>query len=125
MSVKDIAETELDSSNRRSELNPVTRFMLLILLALSLASGSSPAFAGRSGDCRMTGATHQMPMDHEKMGCCTPDCAVTCPPAMLPVSDMDMDQPPASATLPVMALAEAFHSLNPAAIDPPPRTSFS
>ena len=103
----------------------MTRLLLAILLMLSLAIGSSPTFAAQAGDCRRAGATRQMPMDHEKMGCCTPDCAVTCPPAMLPASDEGVGQPPSGDALRSIALAEAFHSFNPAALDPPPRTAIS
>ena len=97
------------------------RLILAILLALSLV-GSGPAFAGPSSDCPMA---RSMPMgDHQKMGCCTPDCAVAAPSAVLPVADIGVPDLPESP-VPALAPASALHSVSPAAADPPPRTTIS
>ena len=97
------------------------RLLIAILVVLSLV-GSGPAFAESSRDCAMAGS---MPMgDHQKMGCCTPDCAVAAPSAVLPVAEVGvLDLPEAPA--PALAPAAALHSINPAATDPPPRTFIS
>ena len=119
-------------SFNRPSLDGVTRFLLAMLLAFSMAV-SGPAFAAPTHDCPMGAAASEMampagmstssgmPMPHERMGCCTSDCALVSPPAMVPtdevmVSTMDLEAIP--AVTPVLV---ALRSFNPAAADPPPR----
>lgn len=105
-------------------LEGVMRFLLSILLAISMAGASGPAFAGPSADCPMAHMAGGM-TDHGKMGCCPPECAVTCPSAVLatPAIELPMIEPsPIAVTVPAMGVMRSF---NPAATDPPPRTSNS
>jgi hypothetical protein len=101
------------------------KLLLCILLAISMAGTSGPAFAGPSADC----AIAQMPggmADHGKMGCCPPECAVTCPPAVLATPAFNL--PPAvepSCVEEHLAAMALWRSFNPAAADPPPRTIIS
>jgi len=61
-------------------------------------------------------------MDHEQMGCCTPECAVTCPPAVLGAGEIGVPETLAD-TLPTSDLfPDALHSFDPGTIDPPPRS---
>jgi len=63
--------------------------------------------------------------NHDKMGCCGSDCAVTCPPAMLAADPVELATiaPPSA---PAAALpANLLPSVSPLTIDPPPRTSIS
>lgn len=103
----------------------VTRFVLAILLALSLASATGPAFAGLSAHCPM--AVSGM-ADHEDMGCCTPDCApdcaLACPGAVVPSADA-MAAEPQGRQGAMMPPIEVLPSRGPAAADPPPRTTIS
>lgn len=104
------------------------RLFALIVLALSLAVASGPAFAVPKADCPMT-ASHQMPGHDDDMDCCqatcAPDCATMCPGAVMPL--------PERAAAPVdhlddqlaMRPADALHSADLSAADPPPRTIFS
>jgi hypothetical protein len=102
----------------------VTRLLLAILLAISMAGTSGPAFAGPGTDCPMAHMSGGM-SDHGKMGCCPPECAVTCPPAMLAAVVVDLpviETPPIAVAMPAIGMPRSF---NPAAVDPPPRTSNS
>ena len=102
----------------------MTRLLLALLLAISMAAASGPAFAGPAAACPMA----QMPGgmgDHGKMGCCPRECAVTCPTAMLAAIAVDLpviEPSPLPVAVPAMELPRSF---NPAAIDPPPRTTDS
>jgi len=102
-------------------LRAVTRFLLAILLAISMAATSGPAFAAPAADCPMGGGM----VDHSKMGCCPPICAVTCLPAVL--DDAAVDVPTVEpSSIPATALAPvALPSVTPAATDPPPRITLS
>lgn len=103
----------------------MTRFVLAILLALSLASATGPALAGLSAHCPMAVSGTA---DHEEMGCCTPDCApdcaLVCPGAVVPsavgVTAEPQDRQPA-----MMRPIEVLPSRGPGANDPPPRTTIS
>lgn len=98
------------------------RLFLLIWLALSLAAAPGPAFAAPAPDCGM--ASSDM-ADHQKMGCCTPDCALASPAAAVLPSDLAFPAVDPQPRLTAAAPTEALPSVNPAATDPPPRTSFS
>ncbi|TFI59763.1 hypothetical protein E2493_02680 [Sphingomonas parva] len=100
------------------------RLLLAILVALSLIGSPSVAVAAAP----LTPCT--MPMDqqdggshHDKMDCCTPNCAAPAAPALLP--------PETAGDAPVaFARADLWHkdapglpSFNPPSIDHPPRRS--
>lgn len=105
-------------------LQSVTRLLLVILLAISMVASSGPAFAGPAADCQMSHMSGGMG-DHGKMGCCPPECAVTCPPAMLPAVALDLPVIGPSPLPVAMPWLDALRSFNPAAVDPPPRTILS
>ena len=97
------------------------KLILAFVIALSLVGNPGQAQAAPSASCTMPGADTGSAADHEKMGCCTPDCATPCPPALLPSGVLD------AAPLELAALAiwlpghTGLTSSNPAAADPPPR----
>jgi hypothetical protein len=103
----------------------MTRLILAILLALSLASATGPALAGTAAHCpmAMTGAG-----DHQDMGCCTPDCApdcaLVCPGAVVP-SAGGVAAEPQDRQSAAMRPVEMLPSRGPGAADPPPRTTIS
>ena len=103
----------------------VTRFILAILLAFSLASATGPALAGLSAHCPM--AVSGM-ADHEDMGCCTPDCApecaLVCPGAVVP-SAGEVAGEPQDRQSAAMRPVGMPPSRGPGAADPPPRTTNS
>lgn len=102
----------------------VMRLLLAILLAFSLATASGPAFAVPAADCPMTKAPGGM-ANHDKMGCCGSDCAVTCPPAMLAAEPIDLATvEPSSAPAEVLP-PNFLPSVGPVTTDPPPRTGTS
>ena len=103
------------------------RLLALIVLALSLAVASGPAFATTVHDCPMT-ESQPMPVNHEDMGCCemtcAPDCAVVCPAAVEP--SLGGDLTPANVGEKLLARpADALRSAFLTGADPPPRTTFS
>jgi len=94
---------------------------LAILLAISMAATSGPAFAAPAADCPMGGGMG----DHGKMGCCPPTCATTCLSAVLDAAAVDI---PAIEPRSIPATASAvvaLPSVTPTATDPPPRTILS
>lgn len=108
----------------RCILSSCARFMrliLAILIALSLATSPGPAFSAPSAGCSMPGAESGMAPDHEEMGCCTAECAVQCPSAVLLGGDVG-DAPFAFVAPPLeMRPTGALSSVNPSGLDPPPR----
>ena len=102
----------------------MTRLVLAIFLIFSLAVTSAPATAAPSPDCPMA-TEHSSPGDHEAMGCCTPDCAITCVPAALQPADIHLSEMAASFFLATPLPAKSLSSLTPAIADPPPRISHS
>ena len=102
------------------------RLVALIVLALSLALTSGPAFAVRP-DCPMAAAASTM--GHDEMDCCkpecTPSCATLCPGAVVP--SIGRAEPPAepNATRLVGLSPAPLRSTGPSGADPPPRTTFS
>lgn len=103
------------------------RLFALVVLALSLAMTSGPAFATPKADCPMAASGH-MQGAHEDMGCCkvtcAPDCATVCPNAVMPMPE------PAAATTgrsdtAIGRIAGRLPSADIASVDPPPRTTFS
>lgn len=104
------------------------RLLALIVLTLSLVLASGPAFAVPKADCPMA-ASHQMPVDHEKMDCCAatcdPDCAIACPGAVMPLPETAATAVDHGRAQLAMPLAAVLLSANPTGADPPPRTTFS
>ena len=102
------------------------RLFALIVLALSLAMTSGPAFAVPKADCPMAESGH-MQVGHEDMGCCTvtcaPDCATVCPGAVMPFPERAATPADRSALL-ADGFAQALPSADPTGADPPPRTTF-
>ncbi len=102
------------------------RLIALIVLALSLALTSGPAFAVRP-DCPM--AASSSTMSHDEMDCCKPDCAPSCatlcPGAVVP--SIGRAEAPAEPTRTrLVSLSPAsLHSTDLSGADPPPRTTFS
>ena len=103
----------------------MTRFILAILIALSLIGGSGPAFAAPEPDCSLAEATMGSPADHDSMGCCTPDCAVSCPAALIPPESLPEPSVQLTETRAWTPKASALHSVSPTAIDPPPKPSLA
>ena len=100
------------------------RLLALIVLALSLALTSGPAFAVRP-DCPM--ASSSSGMSHQEMDCCKPDCApicaTICPAAVVPA--IGGAEGPAEP-IQLAALSPApLHSTDLSETDPPPRTTNS
>ena len=93
---------------------------MFILIALSLVV-SGPAFAEASRDCGMAGSGM---VDHEKMACCTPSCAVPAASALLPVVALAIPDLP-DMIAPAPRLTAALYSFSPSSTDPPPRSPIS
>lgn len=104
------------------------RLFALIVLALSLALASGPAFAVSAADCPMA-ASSSSSMAHDEMDCCKPDCAPSCatlcPGAVVP-SIGRAESPAEPIRTQLLALSPAvLHSTDLSSTDPPPRTTFS
>jgi len=104
------------------------RLIALIVLAVSLALASGPAFAVPATDCAMAGSSSSG-MSHDDMDCCKPDCAPSCatlcPPAVVPAIGR-ADAPVALVSAPLVALMpEPLYSTDLSTTDPPPRTTIS
>lgn len=102
------------------------RLFALIVLALSLALTSGPAFAVRP-DCPM--AASSSGMSHDEMDCCKPDCAPSCvtlcPGAVVPAIGA-ADAPAEPIPMQLAALSPApLHSIDLSGADPPPRSTIS
>jgi len=99
----------------------VIKLILAIVIALSLLGSPGAARSAPWASCTMPGADHGQAADHEKLGCCTPDCATPAPSAMLP------NGPLGAALIAPTKIAMWLPSylelvpINPAAADPPPR----
>lgn len=104
------------------------RLLALIVLALSLALASGPAFAMPKPDCPMAGS-HQMQGDHQDMDCCAatcaPECATMCPGAVMPFPERAAASADQAREQLVMRPADRLPSVDLAGTDPPPRTTFS
>lgn len=99
----------------------MTRFLLTILVALSLIGAPGPALAGPAMGCTMDGASG-MDGDHDKMACCTPDCAIGCPAGVVPGGGPYVAEDEIVAAPLIEVSARALPSVGPGATDPPPRT---
>ena len=101
------------------------KFILVILIALSLIGSPGAARAEPSVSCTMAGADQGMAADHEKMGCCTPECATPVPSAVLPYADVDRAAVEPVALLDCQAEPGSLPSIILSADDPPPRAFFA
>ncbi|MES2136345.1 MAG: hypothetical protein V4502_04695 [Pseudomonadota bacterium] len=103
------------------------RLFALIVLALSLAFASGPAFAVPAHDCPMAGSSSTM--HHEGNGdCCKPACAPNCAmpcPSMVAPTGGTVGPAAVIARQLVATLATPLHSSNLSGVDPPPRTIIS
>ena len=97
------------------------KLILAIVIALSLVGSPGQARAAPSVSCTMPGADTGNAADHEKMGCCTPDCATPCPSALLPSGALDVAPLEPDAIAVGLPTHSGLTSLNHAAADPPPR----
>lgn len=101
------------------------KFILAILIALSLIGSPGAARAEPSASCTMAGADEGMAADHEKMGCCTPECATPAPAAVLPNADVDGDPVEPVALLDGQPEPGGLPSIILSTDDPPPRAFFA
>ena len=101
------------------------RFILAILIALSLIGSPAAAPAAPSVSCTMAGADEGTAADHEKMDCCTPDCAAPAPAAVLPGADLDRDPLAPIALLDGQPEPGSLPSIILSTDDPPPRAFFA
>lgn len=101
------------------------KFILAILVALSLIGSPGAARAAPSVSCTMVGADEGMASDHEKMACCTPDCATPAPAAVLPVADVDEDVVEPVELLAAQPEQGSLPSIILSTDDPPPRPFFA
>ena len=101
------------------------KFILAILIALSLIGSPGAARAAPSVSCTMAGADEGTAADHEKMGCCTPDCATPAPAAVLPAADLDGDPVQPVALLDALPEPGSLPSIILSMDDPPPRAVFA
>ena len=109
-------------------LTAMRRLLAMIVLVLSLALASGPAFAVPKADCPMAESS-MSGMSHDEMDCCTPDCAPSCatlcPGALVP-SIGRVGSPTEPIGTPLLALSPApLHSTDLSSADPPPRTTSS
>ena len=112
---------QLDSRARVLQCEYVLRLLLAIVIALSLLGSPGAARSAPSVSCSMPGADHGQAADHEKMRCCTPDCATPAPSAMLPNGSLGAASlEPAKIAVWIPSYLELV-AVNPAAADPPPR----
>ena len=103
------------------------RLLALIMLTLSLAISSGPAFAVQAADCLMAASTTTI--SHDDMGCCKPicdqDCATLCPAAVVPsVGKASSPAEPVGPRLAALTPAP-LHSTDLSDTDPSPRTIVS
>ena len=103
----------------------VTRIILSLLVALSLIGAPSPASAAASQSCSMPGVEVGMAADHEKMDCCTAECATACPSLAFVAIATDFTAAEVFEEALSAELADALPSINPASTDPPPRLLFT
>ncbi len=98
------------------------KLILAILIALSLIGSPGAAIAAPSVSCTMAGADDGMAADHEKMDCCSPECATPCPSAVLPMSGLGEDGAEPVTIAAWQPVAGSLPSILLSMDDPPPRT---
>lgn len=101
------------------------KFILALLIALSLIGSPGAAKAAASETCTMVGASEGFAADHEKMGCCTPECATPVPAAVLPDGGSHGDPIKPGPLLEASLVAGRLPSIILTTDDPPPRSFFA
>ena len=101
------------------------KLVMAILIVLSLIGSPGAAEAAPSVSCTMAGADVGTAADHEKMGCCTPDCATPAPAAVLPQDSLGVDQIGPVTILNLKPDQRHLSSINLGADDPPPRPALA
>ena len=101
------------------------KFILALLIALSLIGSPGAARAAPSEGCTMVGASEGLAADHEEMGCCTPECATPVPAAVLPDGRLEGDPIRPSAFLNASPVFGSLPSITLTSDDPPPRAFFA
>lgn len=114
----------IDSSASPYISDTVIKLMLAILIALSFVGDPSGAQAAPSVSCTMPGADHGAAVDHEKMKCCTPDCATPCPSAVVPSTRFGNEPMPGLAIAAAVSAIDGLPSISHETVDPPPRAFF-
>lgn len=92
-----------------------------ILMALSAIGSPGVVQAAPSLSCTMPGADAGEAADHEKMKCCTPDCATPCPPAVVPSLFFDNEPMVLTEIAAAVPVANGLPSIDHETVDPPPR----
>jgi len=122
----------LNRAGFQSNAQHVKRLFLFVLLVISLASAPGPAFAGAAADCPMAMASGMSGggiAAHKDMGCCAPacapNCALACPGAVVPLPGAEIGQVRADGLLSASRPPFGLPSIDPGAVDPPPRTTTS
>lgn len=111
---------ELDRG-KASSMGRLMKFVWAMIIALSLAASPSAARTPPSVSCTVSGAAQGMAADHDKMACCTPDCATPCPPALLPVAAFGHEPVEPLVSFEWRPPVGSFRSIKPSMVDPPPR----
>lgn len=106
-------------------IETVVKLIVAILIALSLIGSPGAANAAPSESCTMAGADEGMAADHEKMDCCTPECATPCPTAVLADMDLHHDDVKPVRLLDWRPAETGLPSVLPPLDDPPPRAFFA
>lgn len=101
------------------------KFIWAILIALSLIGSPGAAQSAPSLSCTMDGSAEGKAVDHEKMACCTPECATPCPSAVLPMGALEHEAVEPVALLRWQPAASSLSSITPSMVDPPPRPYFA
>lgn len=101
------------------------KFFLAILIAVALIGSPGAATAAPSVSCTMAGADDGLAADHEKMACCTPECATPAPAALLPANDLDRSPVEPVAVLNGRPELGSLPSIILSTDDPPPRAFFA
>ena len=104
------------------------RLFALIVLAVSLALASGPAFAVPAADCPMAGSSKTMHHEGSRDCCkpaCAPNCAMPCPNFVVPPLGRTASPAESLGAKAFALLATALHSTDLSGTDPPPRTIFS
>ncbi len=101
------------------------KLILAIFIALSLIGSPGAATAAPSVSCTMAGADEGVAADHEKMDCCSPECATPCPSAVLPMLGFDEDGKERIALASWQPVVGSLPSILLSMDDPPPKTFFA
>jgi hypothetical protein len=105
-------------------LKYMARLILLTLLALSIVGLGGQSVAAASVACSMPEVMMTMDGDsgdHDAMGCCTPECALTVSPVAFLLEDSAEPHSIARAEITAADAIGTPNSIDPLALDPPPR----